>query len=568
MAERGVAGAEVVERGGDADRAQADQHVDACARRRPSRCPRRPRARAGRAGSDAARSSRSTSDGQAEVEQVGGPEVDGDAEVAAARRRRADLLQRAVEHERGQRARRARSARPAAGSARARAGRAAGAPSARAPRRRARARCAARPWAGSAGRARRPRAPPRELADQREPLAAVAVARRQVDLVAGAHALGLVHRDVGALQQPERVARRGSGKSAMPTLASMCTRMPPTANELLERGAQPQPGGAGRRLVAGLEHDRELVAAEPRERVVVAQQLLQPRADLAQHLVAGVVAERVVELLEAVEVDQQQRELVAVRAARLDRRVRACRRRWRRLPSPVRSSVIACVAACRAGARSRSAPARAMPVEHGDRGERDRDRLDARRTARRVSSASAIAAKARSAASTTGLNSGPAAAARSRQPGGGAERDRGRPARSPRAGGQRDEPERARAATARPGRQRHSAQPGDAAAPIAAAASLGAERHGERGGGRGAHRRVEPRQPADRPAANQARASRRRWWPARRRRPRPAPPRPPARPRRRLPARGRARSRARHGPPGDDRARARDGPRHEEGARD
>ena len=30
---------------------------------------------------------------------------------------------------------------------------------------------------------------------------------------------------------------------------------------------------------------------------------LEPRADLAQHLVAGVVAERVVELLEAVEVD-------------------------------------------------------------------------------------------------------------------------------------------------------------------------------------------------------------------------------------------------------------------------
>ena len=81
---------------------------------------------------------------------------------------------------------------------------------------------------------------------------------------------------------------------------------------VLERRAQPQPGGARRRLVAGLEDDRELVAAEPCERVVVAQQLLQARADLAQHLVAGVVAERVVELLEAVEVDQQQRQLGVV----------------------------------------------------------------------------------------------------------------------------------------------------------------------------------------------------------------------------------------------------------------
>src|SRR5262249_59614577 len=66
------------------------------------------------------------------------------------------------------------------------------------------------------------------------------------------------------------------------------------------------------RLVAGMDDDRELVAAEARERVARSQHLRQARADLAQHLVAGVMAERVVELLEAVEVDQQQRELVAL----------------------------------------------------------------------------------------------------------------------------------------------------------------------------------------------------------------------------------------------------------------
>jgi hypothetical protein len=111
------------------------------------------------------------------------------------------------------------------------------------------------------------------------------------------------------------------GKSAMPTLASMWTWMPPTANDSSSAARSRRPAVLAVTSSPGLEDDRELVAAQPRERVVLAQQLLQPRADLAQHLVAGVVAERVVELLEAVEVDQQQGELVAVGAARLDRRV-------------------------------------------------------------------------------------------------------------------------------------------------------------------------------------------------------------------------------------------------------
>ena len=95
----------------------------------------------------------------------------------------------------------------------------------------------------------------------------------------------------------------------MPMLASMCTRIPPTANERSSAARSRRPVALRRRLVAGVEHDRELVAAEPRQRVARPQRLLQARADLAQHLVAGVMAERVVELLEAVEVDQQQRDL-------------------------------------------------------------------------------------------------------------------------------------------------------------------------------------------------------------------------------------------------------------------
>ena len=159
-----------------------------------------------------------------------------------------------------------------------------------------------------------------QLADERQPLAAVPVALGQVDLVAGAHPLRLVHRDVGALEQAERGARvvgedrdADAGVDVDPDAADL--------ERLLQRRAQPQTGRARRRLVARAQDDRELVAAEPGERVLRTQQRAQTRADLAQHLVARVVAERVVELLEAVEVDEQQRELLVVLVARGHRRV-------------------------------------------------------------------------------------------------------------------------------------------------------------------------------------------------------------------------------------------------------
>jgi hypothetical protein len=61
-------------------------------------------------------------------------------------------------------------------------------------------------------------------------------------------------------------------------------------------------------LAAHVGQDQpELVAAQPRDRVVGAQGLAQALGDDAQHLVAGVVAEGVVHLLEAVEVRQHDR---------------------------------------------------------------------------------------------------------------------------------------------------------------------------------------------------------------------------------------------------------------------
>ena len=100
-----MAGAEVVERDGDADRAQAGEHVD-----RPLEVGDHgvlgDLELAGWSGSKPCSArSRSTSDGQAEVEQVGGPEVDRDAEVDAGAALSPISVQRAVEHEGGQRAR-------------------------------------------------------------------------------------------------------------------------------------------------------------------------------------------------------------------------------------------------------------------------------------------------------------------------------------------------------------------------------------------------------------------------------------------------------------------------------
>ena len=63
--------------------------------------------------------------------------------------------------------------------------------------------------------------------------------------------------------------------------------------------------GLGLRLCCAVEQQRELVAAQPRQRVRGAHHLVEAARDSAQQLVSHVVAERVVHLLEAVEVHEQ-----------------------------------------------------------------------------------------------------------------------------------------------------------------------------------------------------------------------------------------------------------------------
>ncbi len=55
------------------------------------------------------------------------------------------------------------------------------------------------------------------------------------------------------------------------------------------------------------KHGLELVAAEAADLAMIAHHRLQPVGDLAQQRVADRVAERVVDVLEAVEIDQEQR---------------------------------------------------------------------------------------------------------------------------------------------------------------------------------------------------------------------------------------------------------------------
>ena len=167
---------------------------------------------------------------QAEIEQVGGAEVDRDAEVDAGAALLADLRQRPVEDER-----RERAGQLALLDEREEVAGAEEAPLRMLPaHQRLDAPHGARPDVGLrlvvqhqlAGLERAV-----QIADERQPFAAVAVALaagRPRDRCASASPRTSRRRRAGAAR-----ARRanGAGRCAMPTLASMWTRMPPTSND-------------------------------------------------------------------------------------------------------------------------------------------------------------------------------------------------------------------------------------------------------------------------------------------------------------------------------------------------
>ena len=147
----------------------------------------------------------------------------------------------------------------------------------------------------------------------------MAIELRRVERVRRARLLGQVHGDIGALQQHVDVAAvRREARDADARLDVQ--RQAVDLERLLERGED-----ALERLVevvvrvGELPHeDAELVAAEARHRVAAAQHRLEPPGELDQQQVAVAVAERVVDLLEAVEVHEQDGELRAVLVGHAD----------------------------------------------------------------------------------------------------------------------------------------------------------------------------------------------------------------------------------------------------------
>ena len=90
----------------------------------------------------------------------------------------------------------------------------------------------------------------------------------------------------------------------MPIDASTCTGTPLSRNSRSSASREP-PRDLEPRLgaVAPADEDGELVAAEPREQILLADLAAEALGDLAEQLVAALMPEDVVDLLEAVEVD-------------------------------------------------------------------------------------------------------------------------------------------------------------------------------------------------------------------------------------------------------------------------
>ena len=135
--------------------------------------------------------------------------------------------------------------------------------------------------------------------------------------------LGGVERAVGRAPELGRVARLGPAPGH-------ADRHRHGAGEAVELAPHERPDLLGQRQRARLrrarQHERELLAPEPRGHVGLAGRRAQEGGEAPQHVVAGVVAQRVVDALEVVEVDDEQREVAAgagVGEVALDRQLEA-----------------------------------------------------------------------------------------------------------------------------------------------------------------------------------------------------------------------------------------------------
>ncbi len=143
---------------------------------------------------------------------------------------------------------------------------------------------------------------------QAETLRGRVIKRRAVECEAvAAELLGAKQRHVRGAQQTLRVVGV-IRKEARADARGGCERPPFDREWLLQRCDQR--AGAALDFLHGaqlLDQQRELVAAEPRDQAVGSGRGLQPLRDALQHAVAEVVPERIVQRLEVVHVDEEQR---------------------------------------------------------------------------------------------------------------------------------------------------------------------------------------------------------------------------------------------------------------------
>ena len=144
-----------------------------------------------------------------------------------------------------------------------------------------------------------------KLGDEREIGRVVVVVGGVVANRAGVLLLGDVQRDVGAPDQLVDVVGVGIGQDVADT--RLDGHRDCAHDELLTDHVA-QPSEARVDLTRVVDQDPELVAAETRDRVPDVQLVEQSVRELDEHRVAAVVPERVVDVLESIEVDDRDRE--------------------------------------------------------------------------------------------------------------------------------------------------------------------------------------------------------------------------------------------------------------------
>jgi hypothetical protein len=150
-----------------------------------------------------------------------------------------------------------------------------------------------------------------QVDQQRELLGCLSFLRDVKDRVTAAGLLSNVHRRVGAAEQLGcgfAVLGKQGDANARRHVNDLVTNHEPRGARLLDL---PGHRCRGRHVGRVSGQDRELVSTEPRDRIDVSQRVEQTLGDLFEHAVAVVVAERVVDLLEPIEVHHHHGALLA-----------------------------------------------------------------------------------------------------------------------------------------------------------------------------------------------------------------------------------------------------------------